>query len=298
MRLSIRASASDNAGIPVRRSVWLTNLQQFFKRPIAVIGLTILLILIAAAVLAPYIAPYDPIKRNFADRFAPPSAQYLFGTDALGRDQFSRVLYGGRVTLYIGISSVLLSMLIGIPLGLISGYFGKWIDGTIMRILDLILAFPGLIFAIWLVSMLGPGISQVIIANAVFSLPIFARLVRGNVLSLRSSEYIIAAQGLGLSQARIVFRHIFPNVVPSIIVLASLNVSGAMLTGAALSYLGLGAQPPTPEWGAMLADGRANLRDAWWVALFPGLILTCTVLACNLVGDALRDVLDPRSVRK
>jgi peptide/nickel transport system permease protein len=211
MRLSIRASASDNAGIPVRRSVWLTNLQQFFKRPIAVIGLTILLILIAAAVLAPYIAPYDPIKRNFADRFAPPSAQYLFGTDALGRDQFSRVLYGGRVTLYIGISSVLLSMLIGIPLGLISGYFGKWIDGTIMRILDLILAFPGLIFAIWLVSMLGPGISQVIIANAVFSLPIFARLVRGNVLSLRSSEYIIAAQGLGLSQARIVFRHIFPN---------------------------------------------------------------------------------------
>jgi len=228
----------------------------------------------------------------------PPSAAHWLGTDALGRDVFTRILYGGRVTLYIGLLSVLLSMLIGVPIGLVAGYFGKLIDATLMRMLDLILAFPGLIFAIWLVSMLGPGVSQVIIANAVFSLPIFARLVRGNVMSVRHSDYVMAAYGLGMSHGRILFRHILPNVLPTIIVLASLNISSAMLTGAGLSYLGLGAQPPTPEWGAMLADGRPYLRDAWWVSLFPGLVLTLVVLASNIVGDTLRDALDPRSLRK
>jgi ABC-type dipeptide/oligopeptide/nickel transport system permease subunit len=298
MRLSIPVSASAKPKSRAGRSAWAITLEQFLRRPLALIGLSILLVLILAAVFAPYIAPYDPIKRNFAVRFEPPSAAHWLGTDALGRDVFTRILYGGRVTLYIGLVSVVLSMLIGVPIGLVAGYFGKFVDATLMRILDLILAFPGLIFAIWLVSMLGPGISQVIIANAVFSLPIFARLVRGNVMSVRHSDYVTAAYGLGISHVRILFAHILPNVLPTIIVLASLNISGAMLTGAGLSYLGLGAQPPTPEWGAMLADGRPYLRDAWWVSLFPGLVLTLVVLASNIVGDTLRDALDPRSLRK
>lgn len=298
MRLSIPASASAKGKSRAGRSAWQLTLEQFLRRPLALIGLGILLVLILAAVFAPYIAPYDPIKRNFAERFTPPSAAHWLGTDALGRDVFTRILYGGRVTLYIGLLSVLLSMLIGVPVGLVAGYFGKLVDATLMRLLDLILAFPGLIFAIWLVSMLGPGVSQVIIANAVFSLPIFARLVRGNVMSVRHSDYVTAAYGLGISHGRILFSHILPNVLPTIVVLASLNISGAMLTGAGLSYLGLGAQPPTPEWGAMLADGRPYLRDAWWVSLFPGLVLTLVVLASNIVGDTLRDALDPRSLRK
>lgn len=298
MRLSIPASASAKSKSRAGRSAWALTLEQFLRRPLALVGLGMLLVLILAAVFAPYIAPYDPIKRNFAERFTPPSAAHWLGTDALGRDVFTRILYGGRVTLYIGLLSVLLSMLIGVPIGLVAGYFGKLIDATLMRMLDLILAFPGLIFAIWLVSMLGPGVSQVIIANAVFSLPIFARLVRGNVMSVRHSDYVMAAYGLGMSHGRILFRHILPNVLPTIIVLASLNISSAMLTGAGLSYLGLGAQPPTPEWGAMLADGRPYLRDAWWVSLFPGLVLTLVVLASNIVGDTLRDALDPRSLRK
>jgi|HigsolmetaAR202D_1030399.scaffolds.fasta_scaffold00288_14 ABC-type dipeptide/oligopeptide/nickel transport system permease subunit len=298
MRLSIPASASAKSKSRAGRSAWALTLEQFLRRPLALVGLGMLLVLILAAVFAPYIAPYDPIRRNFAERFVPPSAAHWLGTDALGRDVFTRILYGGRVTLYIGLLSVLLSMLIGVPIGLVAGYFGKLIDATLMRMLDLILAFPGLIFAIWLVSMLGPGVSQVIIANAVFSLPIFARLVRGNVMSVRHSDYVMAAYGLGMSHGRILFRHILPNVLPTIIVLASLNISSAMLTGAGLSYLGLGAQPPTPEWGAMLADGRPYLRDAWWVSLFPGLVLTLVVLASNIVGDTLRDALDPRSLRK
>jgi ABC-type dipeptide/oligopeptide/nickel transport systems, permease components len=298
MRLSIPASASAKSKSRAGRSAWALTLEQFLRRPLALVGLGMLLVLILAAVFAPYIAPYDPIRRNFAERFVPPSAAHWLGTDALGRDVFTRILYGGRVTLYIGLLSVLLSMLIGVPIGLVAGYFGKLIDATLMRMLDLILAFPGLIFAIWLVSMLGPDVSQVIIANAVFSLPIFARLVRGNVMSVRHSDYVMAAYGLGMSHGRILFRHILPNVLPTIIVLASLNISSAMLTGAGLSYLGLGAQPPTPEWGAMLADGRPYLRDAWWVSLFPGLVLTLVVLASNIVGDTLRDALDPRSLRK
>ncbi len=298
MRLSIPASASAEPRASASRSAWSSALRQFVRRRLALLGLGILAVLILAALFAPQIAPYDPIKRNFAERLDAPSAKHWLGTDALGRDVLSRILYGGRISLYIGLFSVALSVAIGVPAGLVAGYFGGLVDGVVMRLLDLILAFPGLIFAIWLVSMLGPGVSQVILANAIFSLLIFARIVRSNVLSVRHADYVMAAYGLGIGHLRILVTHILPNVLPTIVVLASLSISGAILTGAGLSYLGLGPQPPTPEWGAMLADGRPYLRDAWWTSLFPGLVLTLTVLASTVVGDALRDALDPRTLRK
>jgi ABC-type dipeptide/oligopeptide/nickel transport system permease subunit len=219
------------------------------------------------------------------------------GTDALGRDILARLLYGGRVSLYVGLTSVILGVAIGVPIGLVAGYFGGWADGVLMRAMDLILAFPGIIFAIWLVSMLGPGVSQVVLANALFSLPIFARVVRSSVLSIKQADYVLATYALGVGHLRILVGHMLPNVLPAVIVIASLGLSGAILSGASLSYLGLGAPAPTPEWGAILADGRPYLRDAWWVSLFPGLILTLTVLASQFVGDALRDALDPRAIR-
>jgi ABC-type dipeptide/oligopeptide/nickel transport system permease subunit len=298
MRLLIHASGFSKATRPAKRNARTSVVRRFLSHRLALLGVGMLAVLIAAAVFAPHLTPYDPIKRNIAERLAPPSAAHLLGTDALGRDILSRILYGGRVSLYVGLVSVALSLAIGIPVGLVAGYFGGLVDATLMRIVDLILAFPGIIFAIWLVSMLGPGVSQVILANALFSLPIFARLVRGSVLTVKYADYVVASSALGIGRARILAMHILPNVLPATVVLASLSISGAMLTGAALSYLGLGARPPTPEWGAMLADGRPYLRDAWWVALFPGLILTLTVLASNVIGDALRDALDPRVTRR
>jgi peptide/nickel transport system permease protein len=220
------------------------------------------------------------------------------GTDPLGRDVYTRVLYGGRLSLYIGLASVILSMAIGVPVGLLSGYFGGWVDGTLMRVVDLILAFPGIIFAIWLVAMLGPGINQVILANALFNMPGFARIIRGSVLTMKEADYVLAARGLGAGDLRILTSHILPNVLAPIVVLGSLTVSDAVLTAASLSFLGLGSQPPTPEWGAMLSDGRPYLEQAWWLSLFPGIMLTLTVLASNIVGDGLRDALDPRKVLK
>lgn len=300
MRLSIPASASGNVLVkePVRRSLWAMAMRRFFRNRIVLVALAILILLFLAAIFAPQIAPFDPIKRDVPNRLLPPSSQFLLGTDALGRDQLSRILHGGRMSLYLGFASVIISLVLGVTLGLVSGYAGGLIDSSIMRVMDLILAFPGILFAIWLVSLLGAGVNQVIIANALFALPTFARVVRGSVLSLRQSDYVLAARSLGATGNRIVAAHILPNVLAPIIVLASVSISGAILTAASLSFLGLGPQPPTPEWGSMLADGRAYIRNAWWLAVFPGIILTLTVLSTNLIGDALRDALDPKMVMK
>ena len=302
MRLSIPASGSNKSPFKAReivsRSVWALALERFAYNRLALVGLALLGVLILISLFANVLAPYDPIKRNVSEAMVGPSPRHWLGTDPLGRDEFSRVLYGGRLSLYVGLASVILSMSFGVPIGLLSGYFGGWVDGTLMRLVDLILAFPGIIFAIWLVAMLGPGINQVILANALFNMPSFARIIRGSVLTMKDADYVMAARSLGADDLSILVTHILPNVIAPIVVLASLTVSAAVLTAATLSFLGLGSQPPTPEWGAMLSDGRPFLRSAWWLALFPGLMLTLTVLASNIVGDGLRDALDPRKVLK
>ncbi len=302
MRLSIPASGSNKSPFKAReivsRSVWSLAIERFSYNRLALAGLALMAVLILLSIFASLLAPYDPIKRNVSEAMRGPSPRHWLGTDPLGRDELTRVLYGGRLSLYVGLASVILSMAFGVPIGLLSGYFGGWVDGALMRIVDLILAFPGIIFAIWLVAMLGPGVNQVILANALFNMPGFARIIRGNVLTMKDADYVLAARGLGAGDLSILVTHILPNVIAPIVVLASLTVSSAVLTAASLSFLGLGSQPPTPEWGAMLSDGRPFMQSAWWLALFPGIMLTLTVLASNIVGDGLRDALDPRKVMK
>lgn len=289
--------ASDTVKKPSRaehRSLLRLAAERFGQNSLALIGLGIMLAFIVMAVCAPLLAPYDPIGLNVKSRLLAPSTTHLFGTDALGRDVLSRVIWGGRISLWVGIASVLLGLSMGVTLGLFAGYIGGITEAIIMRGMDLILSFPGIILAIWLVSMLGPGVNQVILANALFFLPEFSRIVRGNVMSIKESGYITASKALGGKNLHVMFAHILPNVLAPIIVVSSMSLSGAVLSGAGLSFLGLGAQPPTPEWGAILSDGRSFIRTAWWLVLFPGLFISLFVLASNIVGDGMRDALDPR----
>jgi peptide/nickel transport system permease protein len=295
LTLTLESDTTKPSGMPKEKTPMQLALARFGHNWIAIAGIVVIILLILSAIFANYLTSYQPIKRDVKNRLTAPNAEHWFGTDALGRDSYTRIMYGGRISLWIGLSSVFLSVIIGVPLGLIAGYSGGVVDTVIMRIMDLILAFPGLIFAIWLVSMLGPGINQVILAIAFWSLPTFSRVIRANVLSIKSIDYVQAVRALGGGYLQIIFRHILPNVIAPIIVIASLDISGAILTGASLSFLGLGPQPPTPEWGAMLADGRTYLRSAWWMMVFPGVMLTLTVLSSNLFGDGLRDALDPRA---
>jgi peptide/nickel transport system permease protein len=273
-------------------------LREFTRNRYAVVGLLGIVFIILLAALAPNITSYDPLERSAEERLFPPSSTHLIGTDSLGRDVFTRVLYGGRISLLVGFLSIVLSVIFSVPLGLIAGYFGGIVDNVIMRIMDVILAFPGLILIIWLVGLLGSNMTNVVLAIAFFSLPSYARLTRGITLSIREMDYVVATQSMGASSFRIMFYHILPGVMGPLIVLASLGVSGAIVTGASLSFLGLGVRPPTPEWGAMLADGRSYLRNAWWISFFPGMTITLVVLALNLIGDALRDALDPHTASR
>lgn len=268
-------------------------MMKFVRNRVALASSFCLILIMLAVLFAPQITPYDPIQRNAPERNQPPSWLHPFGTDRIGRDIMSRVLYGGRLSLQVGFSSVALAAVIGVPLGLIAGYVGGWIDNVIMRVMDVILAFPALILAIWLVSLLGPSLNNVIFAIALFSIPGYARLIRGIVLSIREMEYVMAARSMGAGSLRIMFFHILPGVLGPLIVMTTLGVSGAIVFGASLSFLGLGVPPPTPEWGAMLSDGRSYLRTQWWVAVFPGMTITLVVLVLNIIGDALRDALDP-----
>lgn len=266
---------------------------KFARNRVAVAGLICLALIVLAALFADFVTPYDPLQRNTPERNQGPSLAHPFGTDKLGRDIMSRVLYGGRVSLQVGFLSMALAAVVGVPLGLVGGFVGGLLDNIIMRLMDLILAFPGLILAIWLVSLLGPDIRNVIIAIAFFSLPTYARLIRGVTLSIREMEYVLAARGMGAGSHRIMFFHVLPGVLGPLIVLTTLGVSGAIVAGASLSFLGLGVSPPTPEWGAMLADGRNYMRTQWWIAVFPGITITVVVLVLNIIGDALRDAFDP-----
>ena len=271
-----------------------STLRRLGRSKVAVVGAGILLLLSVVALAAPVISPADPIEVAPREALQEPSTSHLFGTDQYGRDIFSRVIYGTRISLLVGFISVSIAVVAGTVLGLISGYYARWVDATIMRFIDIMLAFPGILLALMLVSILGPSLVNLMIAVGISSVPSYARLVRGSVLSAKENVYVEAARVVGCSDVTIMRRHVLPNVIAPVIVVATLGVAAAILWAAALSFLGLGSQPPAAEWGRMLAEGRNYLREQWWIATFPGLAIMVTVLAMNLLGDGVRDTLDPR----
>ncbi len=269
-------------------------LRRLFRNKLAIIGMVLLGLFVFCAIFAPWIAPYDPIAQDVTRRREPPSREHPFGLDEVGRDLLSRVIYGARVSLYVGVASVSLAIIAGTLIGAVSGYAGGWVDNVVMRIMDIMLAFPSLLLAIAIVAILGPGLLNMLYAIAFVSIPAYARLVRASVLAAKEMDYVLAARAIGCSSARILFRHIMPNCLTPIIVQGTLGIATAILDAAGLSFLGLGAQPPTPEWGAMLGQGRGSVFTAPHVVIFPGLAIMLTVLGFNLLGDGLRDALDPR----
>ena len=279
-----------------KRSQWVEVWRRLKRNKMAVLGLIILIILVLLAVFADVIANYDNvvIKQNLAHRLQGPSATHWLGTDEFGRDIFARLVHGTRVSLQVGIVAVGISIVIGGILGAVAGYYGGKLDNTIMRIMDIFLAVPSILLAIAIVSALGPSIINLMLAISISSVPSYARIVRASVLSIRDQEFIEAAKAIGASNTRIIFRHIIPNSLAPVIVQATLGVASAILSTAGLSFIGLGIQPPAPEWGSMLSGGRQYLRYAWWVTTFPGVAIMITILSLNLLGDGLRDALDPR----
>jgi peptide/nickel transport system permease protein len=270
-------------------------IKRLMRNRSAVAGGVFILLLLLIAALPSLFAGYDPVRfQNPTNRFQAPSAEHWFGTDNLGRDVYSRVIHGTRVTLSVAFQSVFFGAIIGVALGIVAGYYGKWVDALIMRVMDVFLAFPGILLALAIVSALGASLGNVVIAIAIFSVPTFARIVRGSTLVVRNLEYIEAIRALGARDVKIIVQHVLPNVLSPIIVQATLYIATAILIASGLSFLGLGAQPPTPEWGLMLAGGRDFIWNAIHVSLFPGLAIVFSVLAFNLLGDGLRDALDPR----
>jgi peptide/nickel transport system permease protein len=266
-----------------------------FSRSISgVAGTAVLLILLLAAILASFVSPYDPVKQDFRVERDPPSLSHPLGVDELGRDILSRVIWGSRVSLQAGAMAATIALIVGSTLGMLAAFYGGRADTLIMRSMDVLLAFPYLLLAIGVVAILGPGLLTAMIAIGIVNVPGYARIVRGSVLVVRSREYVEAASALGASDFRVMGVHVLPNVLAPIIVQVTLNVGSAIIDTAGLSFLGLGTQPPTPDWGNMLAAGRSELINAPWIATFPGLAILVTVLAFNLMGDALRDALDPR----
>ncbi|WP_404356159.1 ABC transporter permease subunit [Cytobacillus firmus] len=296
--MSTIANPQETAKAPVpiskRKTKGADLAKALIKNKMSLVGGSIVLIYIILAVLAPLISPYDPYEIDLVNKLQSPSADHIMGTDDKGRDIFSRILYGSQLSLAVGFVSVFIGALFGIVLGIISGYYGGWVDTIIMRFIDVLLAFPGLLLALAIVSALGPSLINVMIAVGVFSIPTFARIVRGSTLSVKKMEYIDAIRVLGASDLKIIFVHILPNILSPIIVQGTLRLATSILSVAGLSFLGMGAQPPTPEWGAMLSDGRDFLFTAPHIALFPGIAIALIVLGFNLFGDGLRDALDPR----
>lgn len=260
----------------------------------ALVGAAILLFFISASALAPVIAPYPVNEMNFEVSLQGPSSLHWLGTDEFGRDILTRMLHGGRVSLLMGLFAVSISGTIGVVLGVIAGYYRR-LDMYIMQVMDILMAFPSLLMAIAIVAILGVGLTNAMIAVAISVIPSFVRVVRGSVLSIRETEYVEASKALGVKNWKIIFKHILPNVTSPIIILATLQFGGTILAAASLSFLGLGAQPPNPEWGALVFVGKSFLSQAWWMTLFPGLAIMLVVLGFNLLGDGLRDALDPRS---
>jgi peptide/nickel transport system permease protein len=265
------------------------------RHPLIWLGGGIVTLLIAAGTLGGILAPYDPIAMDFSRRFAPPSFAHPFGTDDFGRDLLSRILHGAALSLRVALVAVGISSVAGVTLGVIAGYVGGWIDEVIMRAMDVLFAFPAVLLAITVMAILGRGIGNAMIAIAIVYAPIFARVTRGAVIAVRDHEFVTAARALGVGHARVMLRHVLPNALGPIVVQTSLSLAFAILAEAALSFFGLGSQPPEPSWGRMLAEGRGFLRQAPWMGIFPGVAIMLAVLGFNLLGDGLRDVLDPRN---
>ncbi len=283
------------------RSRWQARLGRFYlswltfrRNPLAMIGLAIVLGLLLVALLAPLLATHSPIAQNLSLRLQPPSAAHWLGTDEFGRDIYSRILHGTRLTLAVVVLVAILVGPIGLLVGTVAGYMGGWVDTALMRVTDVFLAFPRLILALAFVAALGPGLENTIVAIALTIWPPIARLARAETLTVRNADYIAAVRLAGASPWRIVLRHVVPMCIPSVVVRVTLNMAGIILTAAGLGFLGLGAQPPSPEWGAMVSTGRRFMLDSWWLVTIPGLAILAVSLAFNLVGDGLRDVLDRR----
>jgi peptide/nickel transport system permease protein len=277
-----------------RASALLAGFVKLISNPLRGASFVFLVLLLVVAAFAPQIAPYDPLRIDSAKILHPPSADHWLGTDDLGRDVLSRVIHGSRISLRVGVLSAGISVVLGVLFGLASGYLGGWIGFAILRAMDLLLAFPGLLLALVVVAILGPGLDNVMVAVGIGGVPMFTRVVHGTVLSTKSNDYVEASRGLGCGNARIVFRHILPNITAPIIVLATLQVGTAIFLTSSLSFIGLGAQPPQPEWGAMVSRGRHALSHAMWMSTFPGIAVAVTVITLNVLGDGLRDLLDPR----
>lgn len=283
---------------PVRSQSYLEMVvRQFVRNRAAVLGLVITLIFMLTALLAPYIAPYGPAEIDLANRLQGPSAEHWLGTDELGRDMFSRIVLGSRITLLITAGAVGLAVVVGTLMGLLADYYGGRVDTVISRAIDVLMAMPGFLLAIAIIAALGVGTTNVVVAVGVFSIPTFARIARGSTLTVRTRDYIFAARALGVNDARIMLRHIAPNILPPLIVQITLRLATAILSAASLSFLGLGPQPPTPEWGAMLSMGRNYISSGPLLVLFPGAAILLVSLSFNLMGDGLRDALDPRLKR-
>lgn len=275
-------------------NLWRTAWRTLFKNPTGMIGLVGFTMLLLVVALAPIIAPVDPTEMDYEHLLEPPGKTHLFGTDDLGRDIFSRVLWGGRESLRVALLALIVAAIGGVLLGLVSGYFGGWIDGVIMRLVDVLLAFPSMLLVLSIVAALGPNLSTVLIALGASAIPGVSRFVRGTVLATKNCEYVTAARVLGAAHSYILFTQILPNIMAPLIIYSTLGLGSCIMATAGLSYIGLGAQPPSPEWGAMLSYGREYLRDAWWMSVFPGLAIFLAVLFINLLGDGLRDALDPK----
>ncbi len=277
--------------------LWRDAFRRLIRNRGALAGLMILALLALMALVAPLIAPYDPNAIAPIANLKGPSGAHLFGTDQFGRDILSRIIVGARLSFEVGFIAVSLAMVCGIALGLVAGYFGHTVDAVITILIDIMLAFPGILLALAIIAILGPSLYNLMIAVGIAGIPAYTRLVRGTTLAAKQQAYVEAARVCGAQDAAIMCRHILPNILSPVIVLATLGIGSAILIGASLSFLGLGAKPPTPEWGAMLSAGRNYLSIAWWITLFPGLAIMVTVLSINMVGDGLRDALDPRLKR-
>ena len=285
---TVEIAATEQAA-PPRRSVL-----RVLRRPTARVGAAIVAVFLLLTVIAPEIAPYDPYDQDFGAALQEPSLEHLFGTDQYGRDELSRVMYGSRTALLSILVADGIALFIGTMLGLIAGFYGKWVDSAAMRFVDVLLAFPYLLLALIIVASLGPSLFHSMIAIGIVATPVYARVIRGQVLAVRTTEFVLAARAIGGSAGRIMLRHVLPNSFTPILVMATLQAGTVVVETAGLSFLGMGAQPPSPDWGSVLAEGQGYFLTSWWIATFPGLAIFMVVLGFNLLGDALRDHFDPR----